>query len=189
MITTSVVEAAQTLKQGKVLAYPTEAVWGLGCDPFNEQAFNEILRLKQRPIEKGVILLAGQISQVEHLLKGIDPTIREKIIQSWTQRANNERATTWLLPADDHIPQWIKGDHPQVAVRVTNHPLCIALCNAFNGFIVSTSANPAGLEPARSLQDANQYFGAQLDYLNGDLGLSREPSKIIDASTGTVIRA
>jgi len=69
MISTSVAEAAQCLKQGHVLAYPTEAVWGLGCDPFNEQAFLEILRLKQRPIEKGVILLAAQIAQVEHLLK------------------------------------------------------------------------------------------------------------------------
>jgi L-threonylcarbamoyladenylate synthase len=82
MITTSVAEAAQILQQGKVLAYPTEAVWGLGCDPFNEQAFLEILRLKQRPIEKGVILLAGQLSQVEHLLTEIDPFIREQIIQS-----------------------------------------------------------------------------------------------------------
>lgn len=189
MITTSVAEAAQVLQQGKVLAYPTEAVWGLGCDPYNENAFLEILKLKQRPIEKGVILLAGQISQVEHLLTTLDPEIRKQIIQSWTEHSHTERATTWLLPADEQIPQWIKGHHPQVAVRVTNHPLCTALCNAFNGFIVSTSANPAGLEPARSLQEANQYFGAELNYLNGDLGLSREPSKIIDAVTGAVIRA
>lgn len=189
MITTSVAEAAQILQQGKVLAYPTEAVWGLGCDPFNEQAFLEILRLKQRPIEKGVILLAGQLSQVEHLLSDIEPTIRDQIIQSWTQRSRTERATTWLLPADHQIPQWITGQHTQVAVRVTNHPLCTALCNAFNGFIVSTSANPAGSAPARSLQEANQYFGSELNYLNGDLGLSQEPSKIIDACTGQIIRA
>lgn len=189
MITTSVADAAQGLAQGKVLAYPTEAVWGLGCDPYNEAAFSEILRLKQRPIEKGVILLAGQISQVEHLLKHLDADIRQQVIQSWSHSANQDRAITWLLPADDSIPTWIKGNHPQVAVRVTHHPLCIALCNAFNGFIVSTSANPAGLIPARSIQEANQYFAATIDYLNGDLGLSQEPSKIIDASTGEVIRA
>lgn len=189
MMTTSVAEAAQILRQGKVLAYPTEAVWGLGCDPMNEQAFLEILRLKQRPIEKGVILLAGQISQVEHLLKNLAPQIRQQVIETWTHRTQTERATTWLLPADESIPQWIKGDHPQVAVRVTTHPLCTALCNAFNGFIVSTSANPAGLEPAHSLQDANRYFAAQLNYLNGDLGLSQQPSRILDAITGEVIRA
>lgn len=189
MITTSVAEAAQCLVRGEVLAYPTEAVWGLGCDPYNEQAFLEILRLKQRPIEKGVILLAGHLSQVEHLLDTLEPPQRQQVIEQWSQRAATERATTWLLPADEHIPVWIRGQHPKVAVRVTTHPLCTALCHAFNGFIVSTSANPAGQAPARSLQDACQYFGHTLNYLNGDLGLSQQPSRIIDALTGEVIRA
>lgn len=189
MLTTSVAEAACCLKQGQVLAYPTEAVWGLGCDPFNEQAFHQILELKQRPIEKGVILLAGDIGQVEHLLIHLDETIRQQVIDSWTMHSVNERATTWLLPINsDQIPTWITGQHHQVAVRVTNHPLCVALCHAFDGFIVSTSANPAGLEPARTLQDANAYFGQSLNYLNGDLGLSQQPSRIIDAITGKVIR-
>ncbi|SPL71789.1 Sua5/YciO/YrdC/YwlC family protein [Acinetobacter stercoris] len=188
MITTSVAEAAECLKQGKVLAYPTEGVWGLGCDPYNEAAFLEILKLKQRPIEKGVILLAGQLAQVEHLLNNLNPEIREQVIATWAHHSPTQRATTWLLPADSTIPVWIKGKHSQVAVRVTNHPLCTALCNAFNGFIVSTSANPAGLEPARSLQEANHYFGSELNYLNGDLGLSQQPSKIIDAISGHIIR-
>ena len=189
MITSSVTDAAACLHAGQVLAYPTEAVWGLGCDPLNEQAFLEILRLKQRPIEKGVILLASQIGQVEHLLSTLPLDMRRQVIASWTDRNPTERATTWLLPADKQIPTWIKGNHSQVAVRVTNHPLCIALCNAFQGFIVSTSANPAGLEPARSLQQATQYFGPELNYLNGDLGLSQEPSCILDALSGAVIRA
>ena len=189
MITTSVAEAAQCLKQGLVLAYPTEAVWGLGCDPFNELAFLEILRLKQRPIEKGVILLAAQIAQIEHLLKPLSTEMYQKVIDSWSHRSPTERATTWLLPAGDNIPTWIKGNHPKVAVRVTTHPLCVALCNAFNGFIVSTSANPTGENPALSLQQANQYFSTQINYLNGDLGLSQEASQIIDAETGEIIRA
>ncbi|ANF82808.1 tRNA threonylcarbamoyladenosine biosynthesis protein RimN [Acinetobacter sp. NCu2D-2] len=188
MITTSVAEAATLLNKGDVLAYPTEAVWGLGCDPYNEQAFLEILRLKQRPIEKGVILLAGHISQVEHLFAGLSDETKAQIIDSWTNRGPAERATTWLLPASCDIPTWIKGQHPKVAVRVTTHPLCVALCQAFGGFIVSTSANPAGLEPARSLQDAMNYFGEELNYLNGDLGMSQKPSRILDAVTGEVIR-
>ncbi len=82
MITTSVAEAAKALQAGEVLAYPTEAVWGLGCDPFNEQAFSEILRLKQRPIEKGVILLAANIAQVEHLFVGLSETTKAQMIDS-----------------------------------------------------------------------------------------------------------
>jgi L-threonylcarbamoyladenylate synthase len=189
MITTSVTEAAECLKQGQVLAYPTEAVWGLGCDPLNETAFLKILALKQRPIEKGVILLASQLTQVEHLLNSLDAEMQQQVLDSWAPQNAHERATTWLLPAGDHIPAWIKGKHSKVAVRVTMHPLCVALCHAFNGFIVSTSANPAGASPARSLQDANQYFSNQVHYLNGDLGLSQEPSRIIDAVTGEIIRA
>ena len=189
MITTSVTEAAECLKQGHVLAYPTEAVWGLGCDPYNQQAFLEILRLKQRPIEKGVILLAANLTQVESLLTNLDDKIRAQVIESWTHQDPTQRATTWLLPATKEIPAWIKGNHPKVAVRVTNHPLCVALCSAFDRFIVSTSANPAGLEPARSLQEAMQYFQQDLNYLNGDLGLSCQPSRILDAETGAVIRA
>lgn len=187
MITTSVAEAATCLQQGQMLAYPTEAVWGLGCDPYNQDAFMQILQLKQRPIEKGVILLAGHISQVEHLLHNLAEPQRQQVIDSWLNPPA-ERATTWLLPAGEHIPSWIKGQHPKVAVRVTTHPLCVALCHAFSGFIVSTSANPAGQEPARSLQEASQYFGNQLNYLNGDLGLSQLPSRILDAETGAVIR-
>ena len=189
MITTSVAEAAQCLKQGQVLAYPTEAVWGLGCDPYNEQAFLEILRLKQRPIEKGVILLASNLTQVMPLLQQLDADIRTQVIESWSNKSSTERATTWLLPATDLIPSWIKGNHPKVAVRVTTHPLCVALCDAFDGFIVSTSANPAGLEPARSLADAINYFSQTLNYLEGDLGLTDQPSRILDAETGAVIRA
>lgn len=189
MITTSVTEAAQCLAQGRVLAYPTEAVWGLGCDPMNEEAFQQILHLKQRPIEKGVILLASQITQVQHLIQILPQVQQQRIIDSWTNIQPTDRATTWLLPADDRIPAWIRGTHPLVAVRVTNHPLCVALCNAFQGFIVSTSANPSGLEPARSLQEARQYFGSEINYLNGDLGLSQQPSRIIDGLTGETIRA
>lgn len=189
MITSSISEAAQLLKQGQVLAYPTEAVWGLGCDPFNEQAFQEILELKHRPVEKGVILLAGHLQQVEHLLQDLDTEIRQQVVATWSNRLETERATTWLLPADQSIPTWIKGQHPLVAVRVTTHPLCMALCQQFGGFIVSTSANPASLAPAQRLDDAQAYFGNNLNYLQGDLGLSREPSRILNALTGEVVRA
>lgn len=190
MLTTSVLDAAQTLKQGNVLAYPTEAVWGLGCDPFNQQAFERILTLKQRPIEKGVILLAGHLDQVRHLLEGLPAALQQQVIESWTDRAADERATTWLLPVNNtYIPKWITGQHQQVAVRVTTHSLCVALCHAFDGFIVSTSANPAGLAPARSLQEAHHYFSSSVNYLNGDLGLSQQPSRILDALSGQIIRA
>lgn len=185
----TITQAVNDLKQGKVIAYPTEAVWGLGCDPLNEQAFQKLLTLKQRPIEKGVILLASDISQVEHLFKSLDLHIQQRIIASWSQQHIGSKATTWLLPSDASIPQWITGEHHSVAVRVTQHPLCHSLCRAFGHFIVSTSANPAGAIPATSLKSAKDYFQDQVTYIDGELGSFSEPSRIIDARTGTIIRA
>ena len=181
--------AIETLEKGNVIAYPTEAVWGLGCDPYQEQAFNKILKLKQRPIEKGVILLSDTIERIEDLLAPLDPKIRAQIIESWHPQIATQRATTWLLPISDAIPAWIYGQHDRVAIRVTQHALCQQICQKFDHLIVSTSANPAGLSPAKTAQQVQDYFAEKVDILKGDLGLSPEPSRILDAVTGQVIRA
>ncbi|TXJ06198.1 MAG: tRNA threonylcarbamoyladenosine biosynthesis protein RimN [Acinetobacter sp.] len=183
----SLEQAIECLKQGDVLAYPTEAVWGLGCDPFQQTAFEKILQLKQRPIEKGVILLSESIARVEPLLARLDADIRQRVLASWQYQGQQQRATTWLLPITDEIPTWIYGDHDRVAVRVTQHPLCQQLCRYFDHFIVSTSANPAGLEPARTAEQVVDYF-PEIAILAGKLGSSPEPSRILDAVTGLVVR-
>lgn len=188
MAHSSLDDAVETLKKGEVLAYPTEAVWGLGCDPYQQHAFNKILTLKQRPIEKGVILLSESIARIEGLLAPLDSHIRQQIIASWQPNVATQRASTWLLPVSESIPAWIYGKHDRVAIRVTQHPLCKQLCQAFDGMIVSTSANPAGLAPAKTAQQVQHYFGPHLNLLLGEIGQSPEPSRIIDAVTGQVIR-
>ena len=180
-------QAVSILKQGDVLAYPTEAVWGLGCDPYNQQAFDKILKLKQRPLEKGVILVAASMAQAAPFLQGLSAEQLKKMQNSW-QITPQQRATTWLVPLNSAVPTWISGQHDRVAIRVTNHPLVQQLCNAFGGAIVSTSANPAGLDTAKTASAVNHYF-PNLAILNGELGKSSEPSRIIDSQTGEVIRA
>lgn len=179
-------QAVNHLKQGEVIAYPTEAVWGLGCDPFQQTAFDKILTLKQRPIEKGVILLSDNIERVEPLLADLDQSIRNQIIDSW-QNQTKQQATTWLLPITDDIPAWIYGQHDRVAIRVTQHHLCQQLCYHFDNFIVSSSANPAGQTPATSQQQVSAYFPNTF-ILAGELGKSTAPSRILDAVTSKVIR-
>lgn len=187
MISASVIEITSSLKKGNVIAYPTEAVWGLGCDPYNKEAFEKLLLLKRRPLEKGVILLASNIEQVEGLLKLVDVNVRNEIVKSWQE--SNLRATTWILPTDSSIPEWITGKHNSVAVRVTQHFLCQNLCQQFGGFIVSTSANVAGQPPALTFEEAYQYFKDDISYFQGHIGQNSEPSRIIDAITGQTIRA
>lgn len=180
-------QAVACLQQGRVLAYPTEAVWGLGCDPMQQQAFEKILALKQRPINKGVILLSDSIARVEPMLAFVDASMRKQVLASW-QNPTSTRACTWLLPIDASIPSWIYGEHDRVAVRVTQHPLCQQLCRAFDGLIVSTSANPANQAAASSAGEVLDYFGTQVEILAGELGSNRQASQIIDAISGAIIR-
>ncbi len=168
-------------KQGKIFAYPTEAVFGLGCDPDNEQSVLRLLALKQRPVNKGLILIAADFSQVQKYLKPLSKA---------QQKLTKASATTYVFPALDSAPKWLTGDFDSLAVRITRHPLVRELCQALDSALVSTSANLSGQEPATSLQEVENQLSGKIDYfLQGSLGNAQKPSVIRDSVTGKVIRA
>lgn len=177
--------AASCLLEGGIIAYPTEGVWGLGCDPFNEAAVRRLLQIKQRPMEKGLILAAGTMQQIQPLLTSLDARQKTVLAESWPG------PVTWLMPDPDQlIPAWIKGKFASVAIRVSAHPTIVQLCSAFGGPIVSTSANPAALAPARTRLRVLTWFGDSVDYvLPGKLGGQRGPSSIRDLASANVIRS
>jgi L-threonylcarbamoyladenylate synthase len=173
---------AQVVRQGGVIAYPTEAVWGLGCDPWNAEAVFRLLALKERPMEKGLILVADSIHQFDFLLADLPDAWQDRLASTWPG------PNTWLVPHQDRLPEWIVGKHASVALRVSDHPLVRDLC-ALTGPLVSTSANPGGRPAARSRLRVEQYFPRQLDaVLDGPLGGRRNPSIIRDLLTGEVVR-
>lgn len=170
------------LRQGGILAYPTEAVFGLGCDPFNATAVEEVLSLKGRSAAKGFILIAADFTQIEPFLD-IPQDMLEKLLATWPG------PVTWIVPARQNIPKWLRGKHDTLAVRVTAHPVASALCKAFGGAIVSTSANPSGMAPARTRMKARKYFkGAGLHFMPGQVGGQDKPTAIFDAKTGARLR-
>ncbi len=175
--------AAQIMRAGGVVAYPTEAVWGLGADPFNYRAVEYLLDLKQRPMRKGLILVAANMGQLDFLLDGLRRVDLAKLQMSWPG------PNTWLIPHLQRVPSWISGDHETVAVRVSAHPVVKALCERFGGPIVSTSANPQGLAPAQQGYRARAYFGADVFYVPGQVDLNARPSVIRDLQTDRVLRA
>lgn len=177
-------QALHTLRASGVIAYPTEAVWGLGCDPMNAGAVQRLLALKQRPVEKGLILVAADVAQVQTWLGTLPALRREAVLTSWPG------PVTWLLPDPERrIPDWIRGDHDSVALRVSAHPVVQALGLAFGGLLVSTSANPAGLPPARTALDVHRYFGESVDAMVlGETGGLDKPTAIRDALTGETLR-
>lgn len=184
----SLSQAIELLKQGDVLAYPTEAVWGLGCNPYHQAAFDKILQLKQRPIEKGVILVAANLEQALPFLTGLTDTQRQPLLDSWQPQQASQRATTWLVPLTDAVPTWIHGQHHQVAIRVSQHPVVQALCLGLGQVLVSTSANPSSLPAAKTANDVQAYF-PELALLDGETDHQAQPSRIIDALSGQIIRA
>lgn len=177
-------EAVAALRTGGVIAYPTEAVWGLGCDPDDEAALARLLRLKQRDPAKGVILVAASIEQVAPWLEGVPEALRATLAASWPG------PTTFLVPDNGRAHALVRGDHDRVALRVSDHPLVVALCEAFGGPLVSTSANRAGGSPAMSADEVRRVFGEALDaVLEGELGGLLRPSTIRDLATGRVLRS
>ncbi|UFH49395.1 L-threonylcarbamoyladenylate synthase [Pseudomonas sp. KNUC1026] len=175
-------QAARAIRAGAVLAYPTEAVWGLGCDPWDEEAVIRLLAIKSRPMAKGLILIADNIRQFDFLFEDYPQDWLDKMACTWPG------PNTWLVPHRDLLPEWITGQHDSVAVRVSDHPLVRELC-ALVGPIVSTSANPQGKDPARTRLRIEQYFRGQVDHvLGGHLGGRKNPSVIRDLRSGEVIR-
>jgi translation factor SUA5 len=176
-------EAADWVRNGGVLAYPTEAVYGLGCDPFNETAFQRLLALKSRPLEKGVILIASQVEQVADLAELYECPWSESVLQSWRE----DSAVTWVLPAKMTVPSWVTGGRKTVAIRVTRHPQVQALCDALGGPLVSTSANVSGADPIRTEADCLAAF-PEVPVLIGQVSGAATPSEIWEAETGRRLR-
>lgn len=178
--------AAALLHDGRVLAYPTEGVYGLGCNPHDQRAFERIFALKQRPATQGVLLIAADFAQVERYidLAKVPAAVLTQVKASWPG------PHTWIFPRTDAVPSWVAGAHPGIALRVTAHAPAAALCRAYGGALVSTSANPHGAAPAMGAQTVREYFGDALDgLLDAPLGGLNHPTTIRDALTGAVIRA
>ena len=176
-------ELAARITAGDVVACPAEAVWGLSCDPFNQAAVAQILRLKRRDVSKGLIVAAADEAQLAPVLAALSAAVRSKLSLSWPG------PNTWLLPNNGVFPHWITGDSDEVAVRVTSAPALVALCRAVGHPLVSTSANPSSALPAKFAFQVARYFGPNLPRCRGSVDLGAKPSTIRRAITGEVLRA
>ncbi len=175
--------AARWVRSGGVIAYPTEAVFGLGCNPADPLAVARVLSIKKRPIDKGLILVASDQQQLAPWIRPVSDADQARLKRSWPG------PNTWLVPAADNCPDWLTGKHSTQAVRVTAHPLVRALCDRLNSALVSTSANVSNLPPARSVLEVQLRFAAQVDYiLPGQLGGDSQPTSIRDLLSGHMIR-
>lgn len=175
--------ACRALNRGGIVAYPTEAVFGLGCDPGNADAVERLLVLKQRPREKGLILIAADLPALMPWIASLTDAMRARIEPTWPG------PVTWVVPAAEDCPEHIRGRHDSVAVRVTAHPVAAALCRTHGGALVSTSANRGGGKPARDADTVRRLFGDAVDVvIDAPAGDLERPTPIRDARTGRILR-
>lgn len=176
--------AARILAGGGVIAYPTEGVYGLGCDPQNLAAVLRILEIKDRPLEKGLILIASDRFQLAGYVCP-DSEMEQRVNATWPG------PVTWVLPAGPLARPWLTGKSTSLAVRVSAHPVASALCRTFGAPIVSTSANLSGMRPARSALAVRKSLRSRgLDYLvPGNTGAQTGPTEIRDGRSGEVLRS
>lgn len=165
--------AAETLQAGGVVLHATESVWGLACDPFNHYAVAQLLALKRRNVKQGLLLIGATPDDFAVELAPLAKADQRRVLHSWPG------GVTWLLP-NIQYPVWVTGQHHSVGVRVPGHPQAQALCAAFGGAIVSTSANFSGHPAPKGRWQAQRSMGQRVDYvLPGRVGGAAKPSQIL----------
>ncbi len=175
--------AVKCLRAGGVIAYPTESVYGLGCDPMNSAAVQRLSVIKDRPEHKGFIIIAAGWTQVQTWVRPIEPRCLQPILQA------NSRPVTWIFPAMLTVPTSLCGPGHSIAIRFVTHPIMHALCEAYGGPIISTSANRHHESPIRDPIRLREVFQREVDvFVLGRLGSARRPSEIRDMMTGVICR-
>jgi len=174
--------AAKVIRHGGVIAYPTEAVFGLGCNPLDAAAVETICAIKNRALSKGLILIGATLEQLL-------PYCQLSIAQQKKINTATAKPVTWIVPVHPDCPPWINGHHSSIAIRLTRHKIAAQLCLQSNMALISTSANISGHMPARTALSVQRMFANDIDFIvHGDTNRLAKPSEIRDIITGKVIR-
>lgn len=173
---------AAHLKRGGLIAYPTESCYGLGCDPANRAAVLRLLKLKNRPQSKGLILIASEYRQVARYLQPLTLAEQQRLKEA------GSKAVTCLMPVRPQAPRWLRGAHDTLAVRLTVHPQARRLCQGVKSALVSTSANISGMKSVKTYAQCRRLFGGKVWVLPGLAGKRRQPSTIVAWADGRIVR-
>jgi len=178
-----IAKAAQCIGQGGIVGYPTEGVFGLGCDPQNDDALQRLINLKQRDSNKGLIIIAASRDQLEPFIISVEGSIEKKLEASWPG------PVTWILQSSATASTLLTGNRDTVATRVTSHASAAELCIRCEHAIVSTSANLSGQASCKDARAVADCFGEQIDYLlDLPVGDLNNPTPIFDGKTGKQLR-
>jgi L-threonylcarbamoyladenylate synthase len=178
----NILQAAKCIKQGGLIAYPTETVYGLGVDPFNQQALLRLFATKGRTAEKAIIVLIRGTIDLPTLTSDL-PAIAESLINAFWPGP-----LTLIFKASAQLPKELLGGRDTLALRHSNAPIAQSLVDALGGPLTSTSANISGQPPAQSAQEVQNQLESHLDLIiNGGPSPQSQPSTLLDISTNKPI--
>jgi L-threonylcarbamoyladenylate synthase len=170
------------LDHGGIIAYATASCFGFGCDPKKYNIINKLLKIKQRPRSKGLIVIADKFQRLAPFIKPLNAEEKKRALEKWPG------PHTWLMPASHRASPALRGHHKKIAVRVDAHPDTVRLCKALRMALVSTSANVSGKRPTKTYRDCVRLFGKQVMVIPGWVGNSKMPSTIQDFASGKILR-
>jgi L-threonylcarbamoyladenylate synthase len=176
MVNEEVIKAYQFLKRGYVILYPTDTIWGLGCDAANATAVNRIFAIKRRPPQKSFIILLDEVEKLPLYIDPI-PTI------AWDLIGQATRPTTFIYRNVKNLPQKLIASDGTIAIRIVQDEFCKKLINLLGSPLVSTSANITGTPTPLSFKEISQEIINKVDYVV-------DPTSAIvkDAKPSTIIR-
>jgi L-threonylcarbamoyladenylate synthase len=170
------------IRQGGIVAYPTESCFGLGCDPKNKKAINKIIKIKKRMRNKNFILIGSSIKQFNSFIKPLNKFSRKNLFSKWPG------PHTWVLNANDRCPNWLKNNS-KIALRIPSLSNCYELTNSINMAITSTSLNLSGKISLKNYRDVCRFLPNQVKLIRGKIGKNKNPSTIQNFKTKKIIRA
>lgn len=179
--TEEIQEALTVIRNGGIVAFPTETYYGLAVDPFNESAVSRLFALKKRPQAKPLLTLISDVRQLELLTPEI-PSLYKPLINLWPC------PLTLVFKARSTISELVTGKSGTVAARISSHPLAQKFVTLANTPLTATSANISGRQPSVSASDVEMSFGTSIDYvLDGGRTRGGKGSTLVGIDAGQLV--
>jgi L-threonylcarbamoyladenylate synthase len=173
--------AVQVLKGGDVIVFPTETLYGLGADALNDAAVEKVFQLKGRDPHNPIPVLVADLKMLHTLVAKV-PTVAQKLMDRYWPGP-----LTLVLPGRKNIPKPLCNPTGGVGIRISSHSIATLLVNGLGRPLTATSANPSGKEPARTLQEAKNYFANRVDvFVDGGTLTSKSGSTVVEVMEDSI---
>lgn len=175
-------DALAALKRGEVIVFPTETLYGLGADALNSQAVEKVFQLKGRNRDNPIPVLIADLAMLDRLVATIPGGAKELMDRFWPG------PLTLVLPARNDIPKPLVNAKGGIGVRISSQPIAAQLVEGLGRPLTATSANPSGKEPARTIDEAKNYFATDVEvFIDGGRLMSKTGSTVVEVTDEALV--